>query len=90
MKWLDRSNCFIYAVCRWFRYGGYLLIRKSRWGWFPHFLHGNMNEQGQVEVNHFVPEKPIKPKGFLKWFPIHILFFKGKIKNNDLPVDKEE
>jgi len=32
------SNCLFYALGKCWREGGYLVIRKSRFGWFPHFL----------------------------------------------------
>jgi hypothetical protein len=32
------SNCIIFALLRWFRRGGYLIVRKSRHGWWPHAL----------------------------------------------------
>ena len=35
---MARSNCLIFALAHWFRDGGYLIVRRSHWGWFPHFL----------------------------------------------------
>jgi hypothetical protein len=32
------SNCIIWAFCRFFTRGGYVLCRKSHYGWWPHFL----------------------------------------------------
>ena len=32
------SNCFFYAVGRWWREGGYFVVRRSHFGWWPHFL----------------------------------------------------
>jgi hypothetical protein len=32
------SNCLIFVIQRWWARGGYVIARKSRWGWWPHFL----------------------------------------------------
>lgn len=65
------SNCFWWAV-RIFvrrRFRGYILIRKSLWGRFPHFLYS--------ERHHTVSYVPIDPRhkecppplfpGFVRW-----------------------
>lgn len=33
-----RSNCLLFVLGRWWGRGGYIIIRRSRWGPFPHFL----------------------------------------------------
>jgi hypothetical protein len=35
-----RPNCIVFAFGRWFRAGGYLIVRRSRakYGWWPHFM----------------------------------------------------
>jgi hypothetical protein len=33
-----KSNCLIFALKHWWEKGGYLIIRKSHYGWWPHFL----------------------------------------------------
>ena len=52
-----RPNCLTYALDRWHRTGGYLVIRKSEHWIMPHVLHG-----GEEGISHFVPphdlEKP--------------------------------
>ncbi len=35
LRW---GNCLWYAFSRWMTKGGYLIVRKSRYGWWPHFL----------------------------------------------------
>jgi hypothetical protein len=52
------SNCLVFAVTLWWRRGGYLVIRRSRWGWFPHFLHGTARADGRVRVVSYVPRDP--------------------------------
>jgi hypothetical protein len=45
------SNCLIYALRKWWREGGYILIRWSTYYPGPHFLH--MSRAG--EITSFVP-----------------------------------
>ena len=78
-----RSNCFFFAVGRWLSRGGYLLIRKSRLGWWPHFLHGETDKGDEVAVCHLVPIEPLRARGLLRFFPIHVLIFRGRVKTND-------
>jgi hypothetical protein len=33
-----KSNCILYAVACWFKSGGYIVLRKSNYGWWPHML----------------------------------------------------
>lgn len=67
-----RSNCLIYAFRKFFKEGGYVLLRKSHYGWWPHFLH--MNVGGLI--THFSPEAPRK-----RFLPP--LIFKGTPKEGD-------
>jgi len=32
------SNCWLFALGRLFRRGGFLIISKSEWGWWPHLM----------------------------------------------------
>ena len=66
------SNCLIYALLKLYREGGYVLMRKSFYGWWPHFLH--MSATG--EVTHFSPEKKRR-----RFFPP--LLFRGRIYHGD-------
>ena len=80
------SNCFLYAVSQWLKSGGYIVIRKSRWGWWPHFLHAQLDTtSNKLEIDHFVPVEPIPPTGWRRWLPVHIVFFRGRVKNTDQP-----
>lgn len=51
----DLSNCLFFAVALFWRrrWKGYLVIRKSRWGGFPHFLY--------LEGKHIISYKPVDP-----------------------------
>lgn len=80
------SNCFIYAIQQWKRSGGYIVIRKSRFGWWPHFLHARLDStSSKLEVDHFVPDEPKPPIGWRRWFPIHTIIFKGRVHTTDQP-----
>lgn len=45
-----RANCLTFALDRWHRTGGYLVIRKSDHWAMPHVLH-----QDTDGLHHFVP-----------------------------------
>lgn len=32
-----RSNCLLFALSRWRERGGYIVITRSLFGWWPHF-----------------------------------------------------
>lgn len=69
------KNCLTYALRHW-RYklaGQYLLIRKSRWAWFPHFAVVREARDGSLEKREFVPVAPRRQR-----FPP--LSFVGKVK----------
>jgi hypothetical protein len=34
----SKSNCLVFAVRRWFSRGGFLILRKSNYGWWPHLV----------------------------------------------------
>lgn len=74
-----RSNCLIWAVCLYWRRRrqgreGYLLIRRSRSGPFPHFLYAEVRRAGSLRLVSFKPlapqEKKLPPplfKGAGRW-----------------------
>lgn len=69
------NNCFVFALSRWFSRGGYLIVRKSRVGWFPHFIWAKTLDG--IVVEHWQPlEKDVAK-------PLNIFVFKGKIKTDD-------
>ena len=57
----------------WWRHGGYLVIRKSRWGWFPHVL---WMSPDRSRLSSFVP---INPRRHLIPPPL----FRGYVKEGD-------
>jgi hypothetical protein len=69
---MTRSNCLIFALTKWVKHGGYLVVRKSRWGPFPHFL-------WSPDLQRFESYVPIDPRKRL----IPPLLFRGRIREGD-------
>ncbi len=55
---------------------GYLAIRQSRWGPFPHLLYGELRISGHMRIVSYVPHNP-------KHKPIPPPLFAGRIKWGD-------
>lgn len=68
------NSCLCFALNRGFKYGGYLVIRKSRFGPFQHFIW--CASLRDAEIEHFVPKNP-------KHRLVPPLFFEGYIKRDD-------
>jgi hypothetical protein len=66
-----KSNCLFFAVGRWWNCGGYIIIRKSKLGWFPHFL-------WSPDLQLFESYSPIGG-GVARWLPP--ILFRGYIKH---------
>lgn len=74
------SNCIIFAIKLYLRRRrkgeeGYLAIRRSRWGKFPHMLYGRVHN-GRARVVSYVP---INPKHKMLPPPL----FHGRVKWGD-------
>jgi hypothetical protein len=67
------SNCLVWAIQQWKRHGGYILMRRSHWGKFPHFL---WMSKDRKQLASFVPDNPKRKK-----FPPPI--FKGHVRTDD-------
>lgn len=67
------ENClsFVLRVVRYGR-GDYVLVRKSHWGWFPHFAAVFEMADGSMIKMEYVPDGPRR-----RWLPP--LFFKGSV-----------
>lgn len=72
MKW---NNCLCWALAKWKRYGGYIVMRKSNYGWFPHFL---WLSKDRTQLESFVPDDPRH-----KVLPPPV--FRGHVKEGDEP-----
>jgi hypothetical protein len=67
------SNCLMFAVARFWRSGGYLIFRRSSYGWWPHVIWS----QDLLEFEEFTTtdkfhrwSPPAIFKGFVrKWIP---------------------
>lgn len=33
-----KTNCLLWALSRWHKHGGYVVFRRSDYGWWPHLL----------------------------------------------------
>lgn len=67
------SQCLFYALNRWHKDGGYLLLGRSTHWCIPHVLH--MSNKG--EVSHFAPNQDLRT-------PWHsLLGFKGVVFDRD-------
>lgn len=66
------ENCLTYALRMW-RFGrpsDHLVIRRSHWGWFPHFAVVFELADGSLVKKEYVPIKPIVRR-------LPPLFFRG-------------
>lgn len=88
-------NCLTYAVSKWLREGGYLLIRRShfaevvgienKWNplyWIPHFLHRSKDKI----ITQYTPtesqKRKDKQKGLFAAF-FSLFHFEGEIIGDD-------
>src|SRR3990172_6700302 len=58
------SNCFIHAFWLWIRRGGWLIIRRSHAGIYPHFIHAEKLPP-DLECSHYTDECATKA-----WSPL--------------------
>lgn len=76
---MQRSNCLIFALRRWFKHGGYLIVRRSRFGWWIHVMWAQSLLDAPLS---YVPGKPI-PWRSLPWIlrvlPLHTFIYRGRI-----------
>ena len=63
------SNCYLFALRRWWTRGGYVVVRKSRYGWWPHALWS----ADLIDFYDYVPNAPRK-----RAFPP--LLFRGTVR----------
>ena len=67
------ENCLTYALrmARYGRAGDHIVVRKSKFAWFPHFSVLFELANGDIVRKEYVPINPVK-----RWIPP--LFFKGR------------
>lgn len=68
------SNCLIYAIRKWIAEGGYILMRMSYYGWWPHFLHMSIDKI----ITHYSPMAKVP-----RLFPP--IIFRGRVFMEDEP-----
>lgn len=72
------SNCLIHVLKKYWNEGGYIIGRKSKYGWWPHFFH--VADNGVV--TEFIP---LVPKPNDRKFP-RVLFWGKVIISNEVMV----
>jgi hypothetical protein len=55
---MKRGNCLWFALGQVWKYGGYLIIRRSHHGLFPHFLWCPEGGLGDGRLEQFTPAVP--------------------------------
>lgn len=76
---MKTGNCLIYALRLWWRHGGYIIVRRSRYLWVPHVLWAPPGGLDEAPVQHFVPVRPTRTS----WKIWRALWFKGKVLTSD-------
>jgi len=70
------GNCLFFGLWRWMTRGGYLILRRSHHGWWPHVLW--CEHLRDAEIEHYVPKR------YSSHFAAsHKLFFRGYISRVD-------
>lgn len=88
------QNCLSYALTKWRREGGYILVRRSlagrkfgiasRWhpvSWVPHFLH--MSKEGVITQYAPTEEQVEEHKGSVWKFWLSLWHFEGRVVHGD-------
>ena len=70
---MKRSNCFVYAIRQFVTPGGYLVVRRSQFGPWPHVLWS----PDLRTFSEFVPPRYRPPY----WFPP--LWFRGTVRTKE-------
>lgn len=78
---MKHGNCLIYAIRKWIKEGGYLVIRRSHASKIiPHFLH--LDDSACFDKQCLSQFAPDYPKSTWQKF-VHKLWFKGTVKRGD-------
>lgn len=74
-----KSNCLIFSFKKFYKEGGYLIIRRSHYSRFiPHFMWSPDLKDAVIE--QYVP---VNPKHQLVKILFHKILFEGYIKTDD-------
>lgn len=74
-----RSNCLLFALRMWWRHGGYLIVRRSRYLWLPHFLWAPPGGLRRARVAHYVPISPSRRP----WMVWRAALFRGRVMRGE-------
>lgn len=78
---MRHTNCIVFAVRLWWRRGrahrGYIVLRRSDWGPFPHVLYAEIR-RGRVRLVSYKPASPEKRK-------MPPPCFEGRVRWGDVP-----
>ena len=69
------NNCLFFALYKFYKQGGFIVIRKSKYGNWSHV----MWSKDLVTFEHYVPKTPP-----LKYPWIHKILFKGKVRKDKI------
>jgi hypothetical protein len=67
-----KSNCLIFAFSQWWKRGGYLVVRLSHWGWWPHIIYSK-------DLKNFEEFHPCRKKQHHLFPP---LIFSGYVRHS--------
>lgn len=70
------SNCLFFVLAKWWKHGGYIIIRRSKQGPYPHFIWCEALNDAKIE--HFVPDTHKTKRSFK-----HKFVFNGIIRTDD-------
>jgi hypothetical protein len=66
------SNCLLYVVGQWVQRGGWVLLRQSHYGWWPHFVYSEdlvlFEEYVPLIPNHHLILPPPLYQGYVRRF----------------------
>lgn len=83
----NRGNCWTYALPRWWRRGGYLMIRPADGQKFlkifpvPHVILLLKMPRHGLTLEQFLPVE----RKFGQWFPVHTIYYEGEIRTSERP-----
>jgi hypothetical protein len=86
-----KSNCILFALKRWFSHGGYIVLRKSNYGWWPHMIWTKdfvTFEEFTPPVHYDVTFPPLLFKGIIKITNVKQQVAKGLIRKTGMATAK--
>jgi hypothetical protein len=74
---MKRGNCLIWALRMRIKHGGRIRIRRSPT--YPMLPRTAWSQNGRRWWRYHLADPPTVVTPFMKWFPIHALWFRGKV-----------